>query len=356
MKPADPTWVRHGLVLGLLMVLAAGGPAFAANFCVDTAAELQAAFQAANENAEDDTIRIETGTYAPTDALVFESLESHSIRLLGGYQGDCFLRMGGLTRIDGQGVRRGLYIYNGFGDTVIEGLTFTDGLAVDLDGNDSDGGGLRILSDTGDIRVDRSTFFGNRSDVSASAALLNTLSGRLTLRNSLAFANVGHLGGAFVLSQGVEESHVTGNTIVANMSGNSQSASGLSISGPGNFILSNNIIWGNQSSDTEPGEHDFYSSSVHSRHSNDIGIIGSSSVEADATTGEISVDPQFSPCRGCLCFNFELSRNSPLVDVGTNNPAGGMTAVDLAGKPRIIGPGVDIGAYENDRIFADGFD
>ena len=30
--------------------------------------------------------------------------------------------------------------------------------------------------------------------------------------------------------------------------------------------------------------------------------------------------------------------------------------VDLAGKPREIGPHVDIGAFENDRIFRNGFD
>ncbi len=71
--------------------------------------------------------------------------------------------------------------------------------------------------------------------------------------------------------------------------------------------------------------------------------------------GELSVDPQFADC-GFLCIGFELERGSPLVDAGDDAPAGGMTATDLAGKPRTIGARVDIGAYENDLLFADGFD
>jgi hypothetical protein len=37
-------------------------------------------------------------------------------------------------------------------------------------------------------------------------------------------------------------------------------------------------------------------------------------------------------------------------------PAGGLTGSDLDFKARKIGLHVDIGAYENDRVFADGFE
>ena len=68
------------------------------------------------------------------------------------------------------------------------------------------------------------------------------------------------------------------------------------------------------------------------------------------------VDPQFAPCPGFLCFNFELSPQSPLVDAGDDTTPGGLTAIDLAGKPRVLGAHVDIGAYENEVIFVDGFE
>jgi hypothetical protein len=45
--------------------------------------------------------------------------------------------------------------------------------------------------------------------------------------------------------------------------------------------------------------------------------------------------------------NFRLSSTSPLIDRGHDNAAGGMTDVDLDGLPRVVGPAVDIGAYES---------
>ena len=71
---------------------------------------------------------------------------------------------------------------------------------------------------------------------------------------------------------------------------------------------------------------------------------------------EALVDPQFAACEGFVCFDFELARSSPLVDAGDDDPPGGLSDADLAGKPRVIGPHVDIGAYENDRLLADGFE
>jgi hypothetical protein len=35
---------------------------------------------------------------------------------------------------------------------------------------------------------------------------------------------------------------------------------------------------------------------------------------------------------------------------------GGLTGSDPDSKARLIGPHIDIGAYENDRLFADGLD
>lgn len=60
--------------------------------------------------------------------------------------------------------------------------------------------------------------------------------------------------------------------------------------------------------------------------------------------GTIFVDPLFiDPAAG----NYRLQPGSPLVDMGTDTPTGGLPAVDADGLPRIVGNAVDIGAYES---------
>jgi len=56
--------------------------------------------------------------------------------------------------------------------------------------------------------------------------------------------------------------------------------------------------------------------------------------------------------------DYRLPLSSPAIGAGTLTPAGGLGEFDLDGNPRVIGIGVDIGAYEADdpRIFVDGFE
>lgn len=56
--------------------------------------------------------------------------------------------------------------------------------------------------------------------------------------------------------------------------------------------------------------------------------------------------------------DYRLLLTSPAVGAGTSTPAGGLGATDLDGNARIIGPDVDLGAYEADdpTLFVDGFE
>lgn len=95
--------------------------------------------------------------------------------------------------------------------------------------------------------------------------------------------------------------------------------------------LNNCIVWGN----TVPG-------GVSSNYLSGT-FAYSCTAPSPGGTGNIVADPLFANAtRG----NFRLLENSPCVNAGNNALVAGVT--DLAGKPRIVGTAVDIGAYEWD--------
>jgi hypothetical protein len=58
--------------------------------------------------------------------------------------------------------------------------------------------------------------------------------------------------------------------------------------------------------------------------------------------GNLSLNPRFvNPLKG----NFQLRKTSPAINAGDNS-APDLPSTDLAGKPRIVGGVVDMGAYE----------
>ena len=333
------------------VVLLVGGlvtapSANAAEFCAQSAAEIQAALTAAQSNGEDDWVYVESGYYTLPATLVYNSSEPHSITIFGGLGAGCTSVAFADTTLDGQHSLRPMYVGSASGAIQIAFLTFAAGFPPD-----NAGGGLLAASDSGDVDVVLNRFIGNRSIAAAGGLYAYSGSGSVRVRNNLLLGNRGGDVGGLVVAQGSGEAYVTGNTIVANTSDTPDDAGGLVVTGNAHFTLSNNIIWNNAGS----GGSDFGAASAHDRIANDIGIVTPGSV-AGAVSGEQSVDPQFAPCGGLLCFSFELARSSPLVDAGIDDPVGGQTGSDLAFKPRVIGPRVDIGAYENDRLLVDGFE
>lgn len=332
-----------------LMIAIAGSAlmpaaAQAALFCVNSQATIQAALNSAGANGQDDEIDIVAGTYALTGGLAFSSGQANSLTIFGGFNAGCSQFTGAETTLDGQDTAKPLFVANFNGNIHVEGLTFVNGLSTN-----NRGGGLCVVSTSGDIRIDLNRFIGNRADDYAGALFASTGSGSLRIRNNLLVANSGAVIGGMELSQGSGEASVVGNTIVANASDTALVAVGLRIESGAHYTLSNNIIWNNGSGG------DFGSGGAgHSRIANDIGVIQPGTF-ADLVQNEQSADPQFAPCAGLICFSFELDRASPLVDAGTDTPVGGITTRDLAGRSREVGPHVDIGAYENDLIFANGF-
>lgn len=342
--------MRRSTVVLLLALLAP--PASAASFCADSAGAIQAALAAAQANGEDDVVRIVAGSYAVSTTLAYVSNEPHAITITGGYSAGCSDFAFADTTLDGQHLVTPLYVGNANGAITINWLVFSGGYSAD-----TTAGGLIVASDTGAITIVFDKFFANRSAGSggpvghAGGLYVSAGSGGAKVCDNLFIGNRGTDAGGAIVSQASGESRLVGNTIVANTSDTAGEPGGLFVGGNGHFVLSDNIIWNNAGS----GGSDFVAASANSRTADDIGIVGAGSVAGDVA-GELSVDPQFAACEGFVCFDFELARSSPLVDAGDDDPPGGLSDADLAGKPRVIGPHVDIGAYENDRLLADGFE
>jgi len=318
----------------------------AAVVCVSTANGIQSALTNAVANGQNDTINIVAGTYSLSAALAFDSSEAHSLALIGGWNAGCTINTGDDTIVDGQHLVPLLDLTNSNGSITVANLTFVAGRTeAALEAV------VQVVSNTGPIFIDRNTFLGNRSVNGNGALTAYADAGGVHVRGNLVIGNRGALLGNVAVGHGGGESYVTGNTILNNTTDTAGQAGGLTVGSSGHFTVSNNIIWGNAGATGS----DFSTAVPHSRFTNDIGLIGSGTVAPDQVVGEQYVDPQFEPC-GLLCFVYELSRNSPLVDAGTDAPAGGQPAVDLVGKPRKLGLHVDIGAYENEFIFADGFE
>ena len=73
-------FIRVNIILGFLFL---PGLLFGAEFSVNSVAEIQAAFDAAAHNGEDDVIAVSGGTFAVGDTLAFVSKEQYSLEIRG---------------------------------------------------------------------------------------------------------------------------------------------------------------------------------------------------------------------------------------------------------------------------------
>ena len=348
---------RRHCVVQILAWLVAMVPlcAHAAYFCVNSAASMQAALNSAASNGQNDEIDIQAGNYTVVPGgFFYVSNEAKSITILGGFDATCEQRTTARTTFDGSGLYQVMRIIIGSSSAVasvnIQHITFIDGKATT-----NGGGGLRIAALNGDVSLEANRFLLNHADDNAGGLFVETTAGLLTVRSNLFFLNDAlHSGAAQLLTQS-SDAYVTGNTVVGNTATTTfpPQIGGLFVVGASatHLWLSNNIFWNNNAS----GAVDLYAGSAFTAFNNDIGTRAGTAPDA-LSQNNLSVDPAFATCSGLLCFNFNLVRASALVDAGYDTPPGGAGAFDLEGKPRKIGPHVDIGAYEEDELFRNGFE
>ena len=353
---------RRLLLLMPLLLSFGAGPANAVTYCVDDANELQATLEVALSNGDvDDIIRIEAGVYrstSPDGFSVFNFTDDDAdLEISGGWTEDCGLRLPNLrSTIDGELERPGLVLGGTLdvrGRIWIRNMQFLRGLSLDPDV----AGGLTINRGF-DVLIESSLFRDNATNGDegvASGALYALTEGSLIVRGNLFVDNDADT--PIQVAAGAASLHCyaisgyaafTSNTVVGNTGGQGATGDigGVRVYGFPNcsWSLADNILWDNAGLDLA------ISVAGTSLRNNDIEDLGG--VEPPVTnSGNLSVDPRF-----VSNTNLRLRRSSPLVDAGVNAPAGGLPSASFDGGPRIVGPRVDMGAYELDELFADGFD
>lgn len=340
-------------IVAIAASLALSIPAQAANFCVSSRTQAQAALDAADNNGQADVIRFRSGVIDVLLALQFGTSavgDNQTVTLTGGFNSDCSQRSG-QTLLDGNSVSPILNLeLRGNRAFVIDRLTFLRGR------NTSTGAGIYAVlydgSGSPTLRIDNSMIVSSASEGPSTSAAGLYLSGAGTfyLRNSLIVGNMAaNSAAAYINLDGT--GYIVGNTVTSNVASNIEgSAFRVNAITPETRVwLSNNIIWGNEAYFDLNMTGDSRIGLVR----NDIGTRNSLPL-LPGSSGNTSIDPQFANC-GVFCLDRPLKRSSPLVDDGFDTPEGGMTLLDLLGSDRTVGT-VDIGAYELERLFDDGFE
>jgi hypothetical protein len=347
----------------------------AATFCVDSSDALAAALATAEANGEDNDIRLRAGVYdAPDAGFHIDLLEGHhSLSVTGGFTDDaCTERThaASATVLDGRGAVRPLTIEtsrsSGIADPAhgitVGGLTFqhgSDALVSALKISDSGPiyGGIIIVE--GNAFLDNGAATGV---LEGGPALLAATDGPdfaggtgLFVRNNLFARNAGpNAPAVFVYSD--NHIDVSNNTFVDNVSTDTTldervTFASFTFSG---INFSNNVFSGNNPGGAS-ATFDLHATNVTDLVDN---AIAATSGTPRSETGTIDTDPRFvDAAHG----DYRLAVDSPLIDAGTDTPAGGTAEFDLDGVARIEDAHIDIGAYERtpvnaEQIFADGFD
>ncbi|MEM1088944.1 MAG: choice-of-anchor Q domain-containing protein [Pseudomonadota bacterium] len=349
--------ILSGITLSLALTFATSN-ARAEIFCVGTPSALQNALLAAAGNSETDEIRLMVGQYlVPTanNGFRYVSSQPGGLTVSGGWGPPdppdapvCDSRKDNprLTVIDGDFQIQGLVLQPGpdSGDIAVENLTITRGGANDpvisLNGGGID---ARSFSPDWEGSYRFSTLIFNLNEATEQGAGLYVIldRGSLRLENSVFFRNAaGGDGGAAELLLNGAENLIANVTIAENSA--ADDGAGVRIGGNATVRLLNNVFADNNGDDLL-----LAGSSVRLNRNFLNSLAGSNPLEE---TGTLSGNPQL----GLGSLGVSPNIGSPLIDAGLPVPDG-LPPRDADGMGRIVGPAVDLGAYEA-QIFSDGLE
>ena len=378
----------------------------AETFCVQTSSELQSALNTAANNGEADEIQIVQGTY--TGNFTYEAQEEYKLTVKGGYTSGCTSRVvnASNTVLDGNSAGTVLMVYSeGEAAFECEGVTLQNGSAVR-------GGGLRIVSQNGNITLSNNLVSGNRATEFGGGISISS-NGGITLTNNAVSNNESDYYAAAASIHGNSAGQgtlvLTANTIKGNTADgavgglwtgcNSVSITnnlfhnnsapwyhgailinGSSLTRVINNTISNNYAEGRGAGltiqlDDDSDRADVYNNIIYNNtghwEANDLCIINDQDENGVASpvnllnndfdqslTGTyieipFTIDPsnlnnQDPLFVGSTTGDYHLAVGSPCIDTGTSTDA---PDTDIEGTPRPQGQGYDMGAYEYMGIF-----
>ncbi len=341
----------------------------AADFCVTGTTALANALNAADDNGEDDIIRLAVGIYpVPVGGFKYNDDGVFDLQISGGWEmffGDpCGIRLGGDafdTVLDGLGAERILELrLSANADVKIDHVLFTDGFVA---GDNARGGAIDFNTAnnySGEVLIESNAFINNYGTFASAFSIASI--GHLVVRNNLFYANeAGQFPTVSILMNAGEGVHFTNNTVYGNTTESPLhllSGVSINIGNPAQAFVGNNILWGNEGGDIRVigSGHRYLSHNV-------VDVIDGF---FDEEVNTIHVAPQFE--NGPL--NFTPARRTPMVDAGTRPPgilpfptpfdlAWSPGDFDYAGVAREQMQGIDIGARESGHekpIFYHGFE
>jgi len=371
------------------------GHAFGHEFCVSDETGFQDALWTADSNDEDDTIKVEQGTYIGN--FFYHTGETKNITILGGYTSGCNDRVVDPTNtiLDGGESDRVLRVYGPFtgANITVEGFTIQNGDCV------NSGGGIYAYTSTdvtgGTITIKNNIVVDNTASNSGGIFAFNSGSsggttGDIIITDNIIKGNTATNGAGGVSATVNANYGVAGNVVLVNnvivkntaqstIGGGIRTESAAGETGtPGTITLTNNTITGNSADDygggveinRQGGTINVYNNIIsgNTAYSNyyDIDLSGSGgttngfnnnydldpggmngSWDSGETTN-IDVDPLFV---NAGAGNYRLKPRSLCIDSGETTAAQ-IPNFDIEGNDRIIDGNkdgiavVDMGAYE----------
>jgi hypothetical protein len=351
------TFLRR--LTGLALLLPAL-PGHAFTPCVNNGQQLHdALLNAALSSDINVVIKVRTGTYTATDAVDFATTLSHSnqvVEISGGWSGpsnSCQEKTfdSSATVLVGSANKPALYFKTSpavSGSTLyVHDVTLTNPNYINASYSACLAG---YLTAGNEAVVDRVQMFQCIAPgTSYASAYLENKAGTLTVRNVVASTGTAQSNGGIAIN-----TYDGGMTRVAQVSVTatesltpSSTVSGLSIENYGNSFtyVSNSVFWRNDGTPTTA----------------DLSVAGTGVFLTRTHYGTLRGTPttNLSPSTGQAGFvsssDAHLRADSILIDSGVTNPVGSSGTFDVEGHARVVGAAVDIGAFESDRLFADGF-